>query len=287
MSNEITSILQPVKPQSRTAGPHRPAAQPTVVDRAANGQGDRVSFTDSARLLQLAEAKPGRISAPQPDATDTGMTYARTENGFSGKGMMTSANGNQYTREVAMTFDRDSQSVSRQVSMTGQFGGEVSRSTEISRTDKGYEAVTRRVGVQGNETVRETQVFIDPDANVGVQQGADRLPVDQHAQRPSPQLANMMEAFYTTSDMEGFSASSDLNADGVINFQDLAALRAMQAETEAAPPQKPEAHMHNMTESFFTTDTSQGFDAASDFNDDGMINFQDLALLRSKMESNS
>ena len=282
MANEITSMLQPVLPRTGGSGTARSGSEPTVVDSSRRAQGDRVSLTDSARLLQLAESKPGTAGAPDADSPDVSMTYSRNGNGFTGKGLVTTANGRQFTREVAMTFDPESQSLSRQVTYTGQNGAEVSRTTEISRTDKGVEAVTRRVGVQGNETVRETQVFFDPDSAAAG--SADRLPADGQAQRPSPALANMMQSFFTTSDMEGFDASSDLNGDGVVNFGDLAALRALESGAESEPPQKMDPMVHNMADSFFTSSEGQGFDASSDLNGDGMVNFQDLAILRSKME---
>ncbi|MEL7450726.1 MAG: dockerin type I domain-containing protein [Pseudomonadota bacterium] len=282
MANEITSMLQPVMPRTGGAGTTRSGSEPTVVDSSRRAPGDRVSLTDSARLLQMAESKPGTAGKPDADSPDVNMTYSRNGNGFTGKGLVTTANGRQFTREVAMTFDPESQSVSRQVTYTGQNGAEVSRSTEITRTDKGIEAVTRRVGVQGNETIRETQVAFDPDnAAAG---SADRLPADSPAQRPSPALANMMQSFFTTSDMEGFDASSDLNGDGVINFGDLAALRAIESGAESEPPQKMDPMVHNMSDSFFTSSGEQGFDATNDLNGDGMVNFQDLAILRSKME---
>ncbi len=69
MPNEITSLLQPLAPQPRASAraPEqvRDAFQPTVVEKHATSKGDRVSLTDSARLLQLAESKPGRSSAPR------------------------------------------------------------------------------------------------------------------------------------------------------------------------------------------------------------------------------
>ncbi len=203
MSNEITSILQPFAPQprasARTPGEARGAFRPTVVEKSATAQGDRVSLTDSARLLQLAESKPGRIFAPRSDSSDVGMTYARTES--------------------------------------------------------------------------------------SVQPASNRLPAQGNAQRPSPALANMVEAFLSTSDMESFDVNSDLNADGVINFQDLAALRAREIGAGAVPPETPKAQFHNMTEAFLSSEGSKDFDAASDLNDDGMINFQDLAILRAKIEN--
>ncbi len=107
-----------------------------------------------------------------------------------------------------------------------------------------------------------------------------------YAQRPTPAMANMVASFFKTADMEGFDANSDLNADGVINFQDLAALRDIEAGAGAVPPQHPKTVLNNLTDAFLSTESSENFDAPSDLNDDGMINFQDLAIFRSKMEGN-
>ena len=199
MSNDITSILQSLSPQHKMPGQARVASQPTVIEKPAASKGDRVTLTDSARLLQLAESKHARISAPRLDSSDVGMTYARTDS--------------------------------------------------------------------------------------SVQSASNRLPAQGNAQRPTPAMANMLAAFFTTSDMEGFDANSDLNADGVINFQDLAALRDIETGVGGVAPETPKALFNNMTEAFLSSEGSEGFDAASDLNDDGMINFQDLAILRSKMEA--
>ncbi len=202
MSNEITSILQPFAPKltaPAAPGQARGASQQTVAEKPATVQVDRVSLTDTARLLQLAESKPERIFAPRSDSSDAGMTYPRTNN---------------------------------------------------------Y-----------------------------VQSTSNSLPAQDGAQRPSPAMANMVEAFFSTSDMKRFDVNSDLNADGVINFQDLAALRDKEAGAGPAPPEQPKEHFKNLTEAFLSSEGSEGFNAGSDLNGDGMINFQDLAILRSKMEN--
>lgn len=105
----------------------------------------------------------------------------------------------------------------------------------------------------------------------------------QHAQRPTPAMANMLQAFLTTAEMDGFDAQSDLNSDGVINFHDLAALRDL--ETGAGPDstQDAVAQLKRMTEAFLNTSGDKEFDGSSDLNGDGTINFHDLAMLRAKM----
>lgn len=277
MANEIMSILQPIAPQRTGASVVRTGSGPTVVS-SASASTDRLSLTASAQSLQAGLAKPGQSSAPIAADSDVNMTYSRTGDGFAAKGTVTLANGRQFGREVAVTFDREAQTVSREVTITGQGGREVTRSTSLSRTDNGFEAVTRRVGVRGNETVREAQVVVKPSEDT------ERPAVGVDGQRPSPALANMMQAFYTTADMDGFDAASDLNADGVINFQDLAALRAQQSGGAADVGSNADAMVASITDALFTDKGSEGFDASVDLNADGMVNFQDLALLRQKLE---
>lgn len=107
---------------------------------------------------------------------------------------------------------------------------------------------------------------------------------DTNAQRPTPAMANLMKAFLTTSDMEGFNAESDLNADGIINFQDLAALRDLESGAGQGPRETPEAMIKRLQESFLSWEGEKDFDLTADQNSDGVINFQDLALLRSLLD---
>ena len=120
----------------------------------------------------------------------------------------------------------------------------------------------------------------------------DRLQGPRAANMPEramQALGELKESFFTKEGDEGFNARVDFNSDGVINVQDLGVLREKMASyaQPVTPPAEPEAEpdevatLQSIRDSFFTQEGEDGFDAASDLNGDGVVNFQDLGLFRS------
>lgn len=140
--------------------------------------------------------------------------------------------------------------------------------------------------------------------------GAQPDPTVDPVDSDSPSmLESIRAAFFSRKGDSSYSAAADLNGDGVVNVQDLGLARARvekqtQPETAAlesagqtavapgtTPPvvddQTEDANapidMAAFRTAFFARSGDENFNASLDFNDDGVINVQDLGLARARL----
>ena len=122
---------------------------------------------------------------------------------------------------------------------------------------------------------------------------------------PVAMADRMRDAFFATKGDAGFDAALDLNNDGRINFADLQALRDSAADkptpigpaqpddqgvslNSPAPlvpdeaPADTESLVDSVRAAFFADRDDASFDARADINEDGRVDFRDLAALRER-----
>ncbi|NND60618.1 MAG: hypothetical protein HKN49_10150 [Gammaproteobacteria bacterium] len=108
----------------------------------------------------------------------------------------------------------------------------------------------------------------------------------QPEQSADETLKRLRASMFSAEGDDGFDATVDLNSDGKVNFADLAIFRnggEIPTDPEPAPQPAPSpggSIVNEIRDAFFATQGDEGYDPALDLNDDGRINFADLAALR-------
>ncbi len=130
-----------------------------------------------------------------------------------------------------------------------------------------------------------------PDTSAATAQVASVPPTDTESTAGGGTLDPLRAAFYTREGDDGFNAAVDFNNDGVINAVDLGLARRGDAETtQPVPPTVTSAGndggnpvketLNDLLAAFYTREGEDGYNAAVDFNNDGVINVRDLAMAR-------
>jgi negative regulator of flagellin synthesis FlgM len=196
MANEISGLRQTALQPAQA----RPVANALVGGQAQAGSQsaatDKVTLTDSARLMQRLEAavanaphvdgaridhikqqiasgayqvNPDQLAQHVADFESSlagpqrQLDASRTDNGFTYTVSATTPRG---TRERTVTFgyDTDSGTLSRDVTLTAANGETVSRHGQIERTDDGYTKHGTVTGPDGESVSRSVDVSIDREA---------------------------------------------------------------------------------------------------------------------------
>ena len=196
MANEISGVrataLQPAQA--------RPVANALVQgqsqassDRAA---ADTVTLTDSARLMQRLEAAVAQAPRVDPkridvikqqiasgnykvDASQVATQFAqlesdlaepkhelvasRTENGYTYELTTQTARGTR-ERTVTVAYDEATGTLSRDITLTGANGEQISRHGELQRTEDGYMKSFSITGRDGETVSRQVEVSYDAES---------------------------------------------------------------------------------------------------------------------------
>lgn len=99
---------------------------------------------------------------------------------------------------------------------------------------------------------------------------------------PVDVVERMRAAFFSVTGDDHFDPGSDLNGDGQVNYADLAILRA---GDDAVEPDSTPDMLAQMRDAFFTQRGDDGYESALDLNNDGSINYADLAALRDQQSN--
>jgi negative regulator of flagellin synthesis FlgM len=196
MANEITALRQAALQPAQA----RPAANAPAAAQAQQGSepaaADTVTLTDSGRLLQRLEAAVARVPAvdaqrvahikeqitsgayqvdPQRLAAQVAqfeqdlpgpqreIEFARTDNGYTIDVSTTTARGTR-ERSVTVGYDPATNSLSRDVTMTGAHGEQVSRHGSITVSDDGYLKQVSFTGRDGETERRSLELRHDPQS---------------------------------------------------------------------------------------------------------------------------
>ncbi len=130
-----------------------------------------------------------------------------------------------------------------------------------------------------------------PDTSAATAQVMSAPQTDTESTAAGGTLDALKAAFYTREGEDGFNAAVDFNNDGVINAVDLGLARRGEAETtQPVPPTVTSAGddspnpvketLNDLRAAFHTRVGEDGYNAAVDFNNDGIVNVRDLAMAR-------
>jgi len=110
---------------------------------------------------------------------------------------------------------------------------------------------------------------------------------DEHSKQvfTKADMDRLLGAFGRTSEQKGFTPGLDLNADGVINSSDLAALLSRFDNSQTPATQTPAEQLRGLLDAFGTQVKSNGPNGVYDYNGDGSITASDLAELLSRLSS--
>ncbi len=168
-------------------------------DSAPAGNGtDKVTLTEDARLLQRLEASvrgsEGGFDQAKVDAAKQQITsgqytvntdriaqslasleddigrsvqVSRTENGYTSVSTLTGPQGNSVSRSVEVSYDAETQTLSRSTTLTGPEGNSVSREGSIARTDGGFEQNVSVTGGDGETHTYSASYISDPGLTPG------------------------------------------------------------------------------------------------------------------------
>lgn len=128
--------------------------------------GDRINISERAREL-VAKALQNRAEAtpvpPQARELPDGVEFSRGGGTVEISREVETAAGGTRTRELSVSVDPETQTVSRERSVTGAGGRNVTVSGSLTRTDTGFESSFTVTGPNGNEFNRSVEQSFDPE----------------------------------------------------------------------------------------------------------------------------
>ncbi len=193
MVNNVNGLSVPSTPVTRVGSDTAKPVPLGPPDSAPGGSTDKVTLTDSARLLQRLEASvrggEGGFDQSKVDAVKQQITsgqytvntdriaqslsslesdigrsvqVSRTDNGYTSVSTLTGPQGNSVSRSVEVSYDADTQTLSRSTTLTGPQGNSVHQEGSISRTDGGFEQNVSVTGGDGQTHTYSASYIADP-----------------------------------------------------------------------------------------------------------------------------
>ena len=199
MANEITGLGQPALQPAQAKAVTSPGLDVTPQPGERPATGDTVTLTDSGRLMQRLEAAvanashvdarridvikqqimsggyqvdPQKVAAqvvkfeqdlmPPVQEPVRDVQFTRTEDGFSVDVTTTTARGTR-ERSVDISVDPESQTVTRDITVTGANGEQISRHGSLTITESGYTTNVSFTGRDDESISRMTEVTVDAE----------------------------------------------------------------------------------------------------------------------------